>query len=174
MLRTTELRVAFSLLSALCSIKAHAQCSDLVVLDTCVRLSLDLLKVNWRNSALGDNPDHLGEFIVYNLHFCISSELRCLRVVAAIVYPIPTPFQRATAARSSWNLSTSSTIRLPDFRSRLFFFCGNYQHICVTRFTPLQDVFDEESFYMFAAVFTLVSCLAAFLASRYITLKAKD
>merc|ERR1711971_1424904 len=37
-----------------------------------------------------------------------------------------------------------------------------------------QDVFDEESFYMFAAVFTLVSCLAAFLASRYITLKAKD
>merc|ERR1712117_984610 len=36
------------------------------------------------------------------------------------------------------------------------------------------DIFDEESFYMFAAVFTLVSCLAAFLASRYITLKSKD
>ena len=62
----------------------------------------------------------------------------------------------------------------PGFQVSIVFFCGNYQHICVTRFTPLQDVFDEESFYMFAAVFTLVSCLAAFLASRYITLKAKD
>merc|ERR1711879_729097 len=41
--------------------------------------------------------------------------------------------------------------------------------------TPgFQDIFDEESSYMFAAVFPLVSCLAAFLASRYITLKSKD
>jgi len=38
--------------------------------------------------------------------------------------------------------------------------------------TPgFQDIFDEESFYVFAAVFTLVVCLAAFAASRYLTLK---
>ena len=37
-----------------------------------------------------------------------------------------------------------------------------------------QDVFDEETFYIFATVFTLASCLAAFVASRYITLKCKD
>ena len=53
--------------------------------------------------------------------------------------------------------------------------CVKHQHICKMRFTSFyQDIFDEESFYMFAAVFTLVSCLAAFLASRYITLKSKD
>lgn len=44
----------------------------------------------------------------------------------------------------------------------------------MTRFISLQDIFDEESFYMFAAILTLVSCLAAFLASRYINIKAKD
>jgi len=38
----------------------------------------------------------------------------------------------------------------------------------------LQDIFDEETFYTFAAVFTLVTCLATFLASRYITIKAKE
>ena len=37
-----------------------------------------------------------------------------------------------------------------------------------------QDVFDEETFYIFATVFTLATCLAAFVASRYITLKCKD
>ena len=41
--------------------------------------------------------------------------------------------------------------------------------------TPgFQDVFDEETFYIFAAVFTLATCLAAFVASRYITIKQKD
>lgn len=41
--------------------------------------------------------------------------------------------------------------------------------------TPgFQDVFDEESFYIFAAVFTLATCLAAFVASRYVTLKCKE
>ena len=41
--------------------------------------------------------------------------------------------------------------------------------------TPgFQDLFDEESFYIFATVFTLVTCLAAFVASRYITIKCKD
>ena len=37
-----------------------------------------------------------------------------------------------------------------------------------------QDVFDEETFYIFAAVFTLATCLAAFVASRYITIKCRD
>ena len=37
-----------------------------------------------------------------------------------------------------------------------------------------EDIFDEDSFYTFAAVFTVVSILLAFLASRYITLKEKD
>ena len=36
------------------------------------------------------------------------------------------------------------------------------------------DVFDEDSFYMFAGVFTLVVCLGAFIASRYIKIKCKD
>ena len=41
--------------------------------------------------------------------------------------------------------------------------------------TPgFQDLFDEESFYIFATVFTLATCLAAFVASRYITLKSRD
>lgn len=41
--------------------------------------------------------------------------------------------------------------------------------------TPgFQDIFDEESFYIFAAVFTLATCLGAFVASRYITIKNKD
>ena len=37
-----------------------------------------------------------------------------------------------------------------------------------------QDVFDEETFYIFATVFTLATCLAAFVASRYITLKCNS
>ena len=41
--------------------------------------------------------------------------------------------------------------------------------------TPgFQDIFDEESFYVFAACFTLMTCLAAFVASKYIKIKAKD
>jgi len=41
--------------------------------------------------------------------------------------------------------------------------------------TPgFQDVFDEETFYIFAGVVTLVAIIAAFAASRYITIKAKD
>ena len=41
--------------------------------------------------------------------------------------------------------------------------------------TPgFQDVFDEETFYIFAAVFTVATCLAAFVASKYIKLKCKD
>lgn len=36
------------------------------------------------------------------------------------------------------------------------------------------DVFDEESFYIFAAVFTLASVLIAFILSRYITIKETD
>jgi hypothetical protein len=38
----------------------------------------------------------------------------------------------------------------------------------------LQDIFDEETFYTFAALFTLVTFIATFLASRYIKIKAKD
>ena len=37
-----------------------------------------------------------------------------------------------------------------------------------------QDIFDEDSFYAFAACFTLLTCLAAFVASKYIKIKAKD
>jgi hypothetical protein len=37
-----------------------------------------------------------------------------------------------------------------------------------------EDIFDEESFYTFAALFTIASIVLAFLASRYITLKEKD
>jgi len=41
--------------------------------------------------------------------------------------------------------------------------------------TPgFDDVFDEETFYIFAGVFTLVTILAAFVASRYITLENKE
>ncbi|TRY72281.1 hypothetical protein TCAL_08590 [Tigriopus californicus] len=41
--------------------------------------------------------------------------------------------------------------------------------------TPgFNDVFDEETFYMFAAGFTLLTCLVAFTASRYITIKGKS
>lgn len=41
--------------------------------------------------------------------------------------------------------------------------------------TPgFQDIFDEETFYIFAAVFTLATCLAAFVASRYIKIKCKE
>ena len=41
--------------------------------------------------------------------------------------------------------------------------------------TPgFQDIFDEESFYIFAAVFTLATCLMGFVASRYFKLKCKD
>ena len=37
-----------------------------------------------------------------------------------------------------------------------------------------QDVFDEETFYIFAAVFTVATCLIGFIASKYIKLKCKD
>ena len=41
--------------------------------------------------------------------------------------------------------------------------------------TPgFNDVFDEDTFYMFAASVTIFACLAAFVASRYIKIKAKD
>jgi len=41
--------------------------------------------------------------------------------------------------------------------------------------TPsFEDVFDEETFFVFAGVFTLVVILAAFVASRYITIKNKE
>lgn len=41
--------------------------------------------------------------------------------------------------------------------------------------TPsFEDIFDEESFYLFAACFTCISVVAAFVASRYITLKERD
>jgi len=41
--------------------------------------------------------------------------------------------------------------------------------------TPgFEDIFDEESFYVFAGVFTLVVVIAAFVASRYITIKNKE
>lgn len=41
--------------------------------------------------------------------------------------------------------------------------------------TPsFEDIFDEESFYVFAACFTCISVVAAFVASRYITLKERD
>jgi hypothetical protein len=36
------------------------------------------------------------------------------------------------------------------------------------------DMFDEETFYIFAGVFTLMACLATVVASRYITLKCRD
>jgi hypothetical protein len=32
---------------------------------------------------------------------------------------------------------------------------------------PFTDIFDEDSFYTFAACFTLLTCLTAFVASRY-------
>ena len=34
-----------------------------------------------------------------------------------------------------------------------------------------EDVFDEESFYIFAFFFTVVTCIGAFIASRFIKLK---
>ena len=37
-----------------------------------------------------------------------------------------------------------------------------------------EDIFDEDSFYLFAACFTCISVVAAFIASRYITLKERD
>ena len=36
------------------------------------------------------------------------------------------------------------------------------------------DMFDEDSFYIFAGVFTLLTCLATFMASRYIKLKCRE
>jgi len=36
------------------------------------------------------------------------------------------------------------------------------------------DVFDEETFYMFAGVFVGLTCIAAFTASRYIKIKHRD
>ncbi len=36
------------------------------------------------------------------------------------------------------------------------------------------DVFDEDSFYLFAAAFTLLTCLVAFTASRFISIKPRD
>ena len=40
-----------------------------------------------------------------------------------------------------------------------------------TKVPSFEDVFDEESFYLFAGCVTLVSVLLAIVASRYITLK---
>ena len=41
--------------------------------------------------------------------------------------------------------------------------------------TPgFSDVFDEETFYIFAGVFTLVTIVTAVAASRYITIKNKE
>lgn len=34
-----------------------------------------------------------------------------------------------------------------------------------------RDLFDEETFYIFAAFFVLATCLVAFLLSRFITLR---
>jgi len=36
------------------------------------------------------------------------------------------------------------------------------------------DMFDEDSFYIFAGVFTLLTCLGTFMASRYIKLKCRE
>lgn len=36
------------------------------------------------------------------------------------------------------------------------------------------DVFDEETFYIFAALFVLASIFVAFVLSRYITIKEVD
>ncbi len=36
------------------------------------------------------------------------------------------------------------------------------------------DVFDEDSFYLFAVIFTLLTFLGAFAASRFVTIKARD
>jgi len=44
-----------------------------------------------------------------------------------------------------------------------------YEHV-----PAFADIFDEESFYLFAGLFTVVTCAAAFVASRYITLKHRD
>ncbi|RUS75087.1 hypothetical protein EGW08_017164 [Elysia chlorotica] len=34
-----------------------------------------------------------------------------------------------------------------------------------------QDIFDEESFYIFAFFITVLTCVGAFVASRYVTIK---
>jgi hypothetical protein len=36
------------------------------------------------------------------------------------------------------------------------------------------DVFDEESFYVFAVCFTLITIVVAIVASRFITIKEKE
>ena len=36
------------------------------------------------------------------------------------------------------------------------------------------DVFDEDNFFIFAGVFTLLTCLATVVASRYIKLKCRE
>jgi len=41
-------------------------------------------------------------------------------------------------------------------------------------FPSFTDLFDEESFYVFAACFTLGTVLLAFVLSRFITLKERD
>jgi len=41
-------------------------------------------------------------------------------------------------------------------------------------FPAFTDVFDEETFYIFAAFFVLLTIFIAFLLSRFITLKEKD
>jgi len=44
-----------------------------------------------------------------------------------------------------------------------------YEHV-----PAFADIFDEETFYMFAGIFTVVTCAAAFVASRYIKLNNRD
>ena len=41
-------------------------------------------------------------------------------------------------------------------------------------FPAFTDIFDEESFYIFAGVFTLCTIMGAIIASRFITLKPAD
>merc|ERR1712038_1457896 len=59
-------------------------------------------------------------------------QTRCHRPTAVIVYHILTPFPRVMAAKSSWNLSTRSTIRRPDFRM----FLTRSRFICSLLFSP--------------------------------------
>lgn len=42
----------------------------------------------------------------------------------------------------------------------------------LSSFLPsFEEVFDEESFYIFAFFFTVMTCFGAYIASRYITVK---
>ena len=42
------------------------------------------------------------------------------------------------------------------------------------QFPAFTDIFDEETFYIFAFVFTCTTILAAFIASRFITIKPSE